>query len=162
MLWLIVAIAAIWMAAVSPAFRKFLLCALLFCSAAIFILWLWFQNQERERAGEDAAAKRRIPIQNVELVDLRMSAQHSMPRLTGRVRNNDKGHALTAVELRLIIRDCATPGRCDTVGETVESISMQVPPGQARDVDEMVHFSGLRQGGVGRDWTFSVVSVSGK
>lgn len=92
---------------------------------------------------EAEAAKLRIPLTNIELVDLGMGTDKEVVTLTGRVRNNDPRFTLTGVELRLRVQACPTPDRCDTVGDTTNHIYLNVPPQQVREINEVVSFSGI-------------------
>lgn len=162
MLWIIVLIVVVWLASISAGFRKFALSIVVLAIIGAVVLWGWIQADNKRRAREEVIAKSLIPPTNVELVDLRMGLDSSSTRLSGRVRNNDPRHVLTGVELRLTIRECDLNGRCDTIGDEAESVSVEVPPHQARDFERYVWFNGLRTGSGKRDWSYQLVSVSGK
>jgi hypothetical protein len=89
-----------------------------------------------------------------------MGTDSSFVKLTGRVRNNDPRFTLTRVELRLRVQECPTPDRCDTVGDTTESIFVNVPPKQAREIDDYVSFLGIGSARMKRTWLYEVVSIS--
>ena len=52
--------------------------------------------------------------------------------------------------------------RCDTVGDTTESLFLNVPPQQTREVDEYVSFSGIGSPRMKRTWSYTVVSISSR
>ena len=162
MLWLIIAIVIIWIAAVSPAFRKVLIAIVLIALIGIAALLLWLNAEKQNRLREETAARQRIPRANIDLVDLRMGLNGPSTTLHARVRNNDQQYTLSGVELRLRVLDCRTPDACDIVGETVEQVGMAVPPNQVRDIEKYVYFRDLGSTRPNRRWTFDVVSVSGR
>lgn len=64
---------------------------------------------------------------------------------------------------RLIDSELAKTGtRCETVGDSTESISIYVPPGQSRELKEYVSFSGIGGPRSKRSWHYDVVSISGE
>jgi hypothetical protein len=69
---------------------------------------------------------------------------------------------LTQLRLMLTMRDCTGPADCEVVGESEEFIFTKVPPGQARDLDESVHFSKLGQPRGKRQWDYRILEILGK
>jgi hypothetical protein len=125
------AIAAILLAVYSKAFRLLALAVLVVGTVAVFAL---IQSQNRK----SDTARRLIPISDVHIDDARLAG---LDRFSGRVRNANRSHTLTSLDLELTIRDCGPSGGCEVVGQTSTSISARVPPGQARDVSDYVGFN---------------------
>ena len=71
-------------------------------------------------------------------------------------------YTLSEVRLKLTMRDCRKPKDCEVVGETVESLYTSVPPGQARDLDEHVLFSAMRQPRGTYQWEYQIVAILGR
>jgi hypothetical protein len=161
MLWILIAVIVIIAAVVNPAVRKVVGGVLGLVVLAGLGLFAYISYQDQIDKREEQAAKQRIPHTNVELSDLRMGLTQ-FGRLNGRVKNNDGRHTLTRLELRLRIRDCADPEKCDTVGEALESIDIEIPPGQVRALNETTYFRDLGPERPGRTWTYDLVSVSGR
>lgn len=143
MLWLLAGIVVVWFAVASAGFRRLLAVLAGVAVVGIVLFFAWLQIDQNARTKEEQAAKLRIPRTNVEFVDLRMGTDSPFVRLTGRVRNNDPRFTLTRVELRLRVQECPAPDRCETVGDATESIFVNVPSQQAREIDHSVYFSGL-------------------
>lgn len=161
MLWLVAGIVVVWFAVASAGFRRLLAILVGVAVVGIVLLVAWLQVDQNARTKEEQAAKLRIPRTNVELVDLRMGTDSSFVKLTGRVRNNDPRFTLTYVELRLRVQECPAPDRCETVGDSTKSVFVNVPPQQAREIDDYVSFSGIGSPRMKRTWGYEVVSISG-
>ena len=161
MLWLLAGIVVVWVAVASAGFRLALVILAGVIIVGIVLLLAWLQVDQASRAKEAQAATLRIPRTNVELIDLRMGTDSSAVTLTGRVRNNDPRFTLDYVEFRLRVQECPTPDRCDTVGDTITKVFVNVPPQQAREVAGNVYFSGIGRPRMKRTWTYDVVSTSG-
>ena len=67
---------------------------------------------------------------------------------------------LTQVELRLRVQECSTPDRCDTVGDTTETIFVNVPPQQTREINDSIYFPDIGRPRMTRTWSYDLVSVS--
>jgi hypothetical protein len=163
MFWLLIGgSVVVWFAVASAGFRRLLAILAGVVVVGIVLILAWSQNNQNARTKENQAAKLRIPHTNVEFVDLRMETNSSFVKLTGRVRNNDPRFTLTYVELRLRVQECPAPDRCDTVGDTTDSFFVDVPPQQAREIDDYVSFRGIGSPRMKRSWLYEVVSISGK
>lgn len=116
-------------------------------------------------AGNAEAEKARLRITPAEirLDDLRLEPQYSGSyKLTGRVYNMSHQFTLTSLDLKLTIQDCLPGGKCDTVGESTESPFLTIPPGQARDLDERVHFSGVVAPRGNLTWRYDLIGIKGR
>jgi hypothetical protein len=109
-------------------------------------------------------SKKRIATREIVLMDLAMRGPDSsifpeIRTLTGRARNNSSGFTLTGVELKLTMYDCIDKG-CETVGQTRKHLFLRVPPGQPRDFEETIYFSGLRKPRGKHEWRYEVLSTT--
>lgn len=159
--WLI-AVIIIALAVFSPAFRTLLLCLAALAAIAGGIIYFWQQSQ-------DAAAKRRVPDSDVVFENLRMgkSQYGDSYRLNGRLRNNNKRYTVTQIVLRITLKDCPiesdpakTDQACDIVGETDNTLFLDVPPGQVRDIDDGVYFSSGSNVHRQMRWHYGISSIS--
>jgi hypothetical protein len=148
--WLF-AIAAIVLALYSKAFRTLAVGAIL-VGALVVVEINRSENRKRD------AARRLIPLSDVTIDDARLPG---LERLTGRVRNGNRSHTLTDVELELTIRDCAASGECEVVGQTDASVHAHAPPGQARDVDDYVFFSPSPRIRGRMEWSYAITGIVG-
>ena len=162
MLWVLGIGIVLWLAVASAGFRRFLVISIGVLLVCVVVLFLWLQQQERSATSQRAAAKLLIPAANIDLIDLRMGTGGPSVTLEGRVRNRDSSHTLTGLELHLKVLECSQPGSCDTVGDETENISVDVPPQQVREFNQYVYFSGLRSNRPSRQWTYDLVSLSGR
>ena len=179
MIWL--ALAALVIAAFAvPRFGKFLLrlMVVLIALAVVGAIVLFVMNQRKQ--AERRAARERIGQSEIELVDLTLQPSYGIGsyKLLGRVRNRSARYTLIELRLRLTMSDCEAtkydfsmidaPGRpvdpsvCEVVSQTEDTARMQVPPGQARDLDEFVSFSDLHNARGKHQWKYEIVEILGR
>lgn len=114
-------------------------------------------------SAEAERARFRITPAEVRIDDLRLGPQSAGSyRLTGRVHNMSGRFTLTGLNLKLTIQDCLPSGQCDTIGERTESPLLSIPPGQARDIDESVYFSGVAALHGHMEWSYNLVGTEGR
>src|SRR5262245_13385256 len=130
--------------------------------AALGAVVLLVMNQRQE--AERERAKNRIKPGEIELSDLVLKNGYGLGSYTlaGRVRNRSNQYALHELTLRLTMRDCSPSSECEIVGQTDETIHADVPPGQARDVNDFVHFSGLGSPHGKHQWDYEVREIFGR
>lgn len=99
-----------------------------------------------------------IAVNEIVLDDFKIDKGSGWGRLTGRLRNNSGKYTISKVELRITARDC--PGETDEIiAQDKHMLNLEVPPGQARDVNSVVT-SAKRLNPRGRlDWSFDVVHI---
>ena len=115
------------------------------------------QQAERE------LAKTRIKSDEVELVDLALRSGYAGSyTLVGRVRNRSDRYTLDEVGLKFTMSDCSDTSVCEVVGETERLIHVNVPPRQARDLNDFVHFTGLGAPRGKHQWDYKVVEIVGR
>jgi len=135
MVWILVIVVLVLLV-YSAGFRKFSL-GLLVVLFLAGIIWYVIEETENQRS------LTRISPQEVELDKLRLTNSSSYSRqLTGRIKNNSPKHTLRSIDLKIILRDCEKESlkeSCTIVGETTESIYVNIPPNQARDISEDVY-----------------------
>lgn len=104
--------------------------------AVVIIAAVWYI-----RYGEDDGAGLITPAE-LELNNLEMTRQYrSSYRMTGRLVNRSEQHTLNSVTITITASDCQNDGAdCVVVGEVARTISVEIPPGQARDVLEQYVF----------------------
>lgn len=143
-----------------PNFGKFVLGLLgvLVALAVVGGAYLYQRNKK-----EQEAEALRISRDQVELVDLQPPPQYAGSyKLAGRVRNKSQRFTLTELTLKISLRDCVAPGSCETIGETVETAWVSVPPQQARGLDEYVLFSNLAPSRGNLEWDWEVTGLKGR
>jgi len=164
MTWAILLIIVVVAAFAIPKFGKAMLGlgGILLILVAVGAVVLY--EMDRRQKAERGVAKTRIKPNEVELVDLafRPGSGTGSYTLVGRTRNRSTQYTLSEVRLRLTMRDCTGSNDCEIVGETEKSLYTSVPPGQARDLDEYVHFSGMRQPRGKYQWEYQIVEVLGR
>jgi len=67
--------------------------------------------------------------------------------VTGRVFNLAPDRSLSGFELRVQAKDCSPQGECVVIGEQGVHINVNVPAGQARDLEQVFEFPGMRPAG---------------
>jgi cell division protein FtsL len=160
MWWLVLILLAIAMMA-APKFGKAVLFgALVLVASVLLIVW----NSTRQFTAERELARTRITPSEVEFVDLtlRPSQGTGSYTLLGRVRNRSARYALSELRVKITMRDCVAPANCETVGEVEQPMYLNVPPGQARDLNEFVHFRDLGQPRGKHEWDYGVIEIFGR
>jgi len=111
---------------------------------ALGVYGLIMYRQHQDEA-ERLASYARVPTEQVELVDERLSgATGQYPTIVARVRNRNNKHTVTGLELSVRVFDCPSKDeglpldRCDVVAAPHESVYLQVPPLQSRDISHRI------------------------
>ncbi len=163
MLWAIVILGVIVAAFAVPKFGKAVLAFLGVIVVLVAIGGLYLFASNRRDKAEREAAKARIRPNEIELVDLAFRNGYSGSyTLIGRIRNRSTRYTLSEISLRFTMKDCMNSNECETVGQTVDTMYVSVPPGQARDLNEFVSFSGLGTARGEHQWNYEVVEILGK
>ena len=160
MAWLVIVVVIIAAVAV-PRFGKALVKGVGALVVLVALAWGIFDSRQK---AEREAAKSRIKPNEIELADLRLNNGYGPGSyaLVGRVRNRSTRHSLGELHLRFTMKDCTDAGTCEIVGESDETIYINVPPGQARDLDEHVSFARLRSPRGKHQWSFDVKEIVGR
>lgn len=92
----------------------------------------------------DAPGSDRISPEELQLQNLEMTPQYrSSYRMTGRLVNTSTDYALRSVTIRITASDCANGDDCIVIGEAERTISIEIPPRQARDIVDQYVFRRL-------------------
>ncbi len=121
---------------------------------------IWFRQDLRELE----ESERRISLSEVDFIDLRLRHDHSRDyTLTGRIKNNSRRFTLKRLGMKFTMKDCiesssASKDNCDIVGQTDESVYVDIPPGQVRDLSEytFVHFPSSMVIKGHAQWSYSI------
>lgn len=163
MIWVVIFIGIIIAAFIVPKFRRAVLGLLgIIVALGAIGATILFVTDRREKA-EREVAKTRIGRQEVEFVDLVLRPGYAGSyTLVGRVRNRSNRYTLNEMRIRFTMKDCADATNCEVVGQTEDAMYVNVPPGQARDLDEFVHFAGLAAPRGKHQWDYEVVEIVGQ
>ena len=136
--WL-VGFAAVLLVVFSKRFRVFVIGTVAIVGSYIFIQNL-LERHER------AESRERVALNEIRLENALLNP--SSPgywRITGRAFNLSKAFAVTSIGIKVSISDCQDKPNtnCAIVAESDERISATIPPGQARDFDELVSLNGI-------------------
>jgi hypothetical protein len=156
MAWLI-GIVVLVLLVISPGFRRLAggLIALALMIGGIFYL----KNEQEERQ-----SLTRIKVSELDFESVTLSPNYSSYKLAGRIKNNSPKHTLKQVTFVVTMQDCAAQSQnCVTIGENKETTFLTIPPGQARDFQESVYFSGSRLNPKGHmEWQYTVSQIRGE
>ena len=157
MVWFLAVLIVVLLAIFSVAFRKFLavigvIAGILVC-VALVAFWVYSERQKRE----DEIARSRISIPEVELVDLGLRGNE----LSGKIKNKSAKYTLREMELRVTIEDCVEQD-CEIVGQSNESVWVEVPPGQVRYFEEYVSLPKRGEPRGETRWNYEVLSIKGE
>ena len=81
------------------------------------------------------------------------------------VSNNSKKYALRGLGLRIVLEDCEMLDKqtsCTVVAETTNNLSINVPPGQARDFSEGIYGLGSPIAKGNMVWRYEVTYIRGE
>lgn len=159
MVWLVIGIVVLILLVLSTYFRKI-------AATAIVIIGLvgglaYFLNEYAEERSLSRITAAELDFRNVTV-----KPGHSGYNLAVRVQNNSSEFTLKQVGLRLAMQDCTGEGDardCVTIGESDVSMDLNIPPGQARDVEKTLYFSGSPPKILGElEWSYSVSKIKGE
>ncbi|HTE43449.1 MAG TPA: hypothetical protein VK629_21700 [Steroidobacteraceae bacterium] len=158
MIWLFVITILILLIA-SAVFRKYALGLLVVGVVIGGVIYLINEQQQN-------AALTRIALSELKLEGVALIPDYGGYKLTGRIQNNSKQFTLNQLTLVVSIKDCTgdlSSQTCVTIGESTESFYPQIPPGQARDFNRAMYFSGGGPKPKGRmEWHYVVSKIQGK
>ena len=157
LLGLIIVAALVYLAYLSPETRKAVITvlAVVLCGVAYLIY---------DEFATERQATSLIALDEVELRNFSTNSRTGIFYAKGSVKNLSASETIESIELRVRAHDC--PGdeltdACETVGESVEKMKLEVPPGQVRGVEKSVSFSNLPSV-TNLVWSFSVAGVRAK
>lgn len=156
MTWLatiIAIIAVVFFAIAYPGFRKFLLVLFVGLIAAGVGIYLYFENESRQREKRELLARSLIRNSEVEFQNLVMSDSYGSWKIKGLVKNNSR-YPIEKIKLAVEVSNCDGNKRnCIVVGTDDDVTSyLDIPPGQARALESFVTLRNLPQL---TDWNWS-------
>lgn len=154
----IVAIFLISLFVASPGFRIFVgVVGLLLAGGGVYV----YQEDQADKAKYEAAeraAYSRIPSANLIIQYPVSQVRGGVVYFNARLLNEDPNHIISQVVLHISYSDCTAPGSCIVVGEDVVTIRQQIPPGQAREVNEpLLKWPTSIRGNL--EWSYQIRSI---
>ena len=133
MKWLVVIVILILLA-LSAGFRKFAGILVLTCAIGGILIW---QYQEYE---ENQSRKMILPSE-LTFEGVSLESSNGNYDFIGRIINNSDKHALSGVQFKLTVKDCAKNDKrdCIIISEVDEYIDINIPPKQARDFKKYIY-----------------------
>lgn len=156
MAW-VVAIIVLMLLVASAGFRKFALGLLGVLVVAGFGFYIHDEREER-------LSLSRISLSELKFEGLSLNPDYPAYKLTGRLTNYSPKYSLNSVKLSIKMNDCnaSGPRSCVIIGESSAYIFKNIPPGQARELDEYVSFGGAPVSARGDlEWEYSLVEIKG-
>lgn len=158
MVW-VIGIIVLILLMVSAWFRKVAVGAII-VAAVVGSLVYFLNEREEERSFS------RISLSDLDFKNIALKPEHSGYRLSGRIKNNSGEFTLKQVDLVITMQDCTDAANsvdCVTIGESRENMDLNIPPGQARDFEKLLYFSGGNPRILGRlEWNYSVSRIKGE
>ncbi len=155
--WVLLAVIAAALLLASARYPKFAFATL--GALIVLVVALYFFSEKRQ-----SVAERRITADEVALSHVAMKKAYADSyAFSGRLENRSSEHTLSDVQVRIVMTDCPPqaaedPTACTVIGDRTVWISREIPPGQARDFEESVFFSGARPKHEAR-WSHTVVAT---
>lgn len=138
MRWIVLAVIALVISSLVMRFNR-LAAALIVIIVVVVASIAWYQQREM------AAARQRIPADQVELADFKLvQPDRNTRELVGRIRNHSTQYTIDELGLQVVMDDCLN-GHCDTVDQVKVIFAEPIPPDQARDVKRRIVFTSLLQ-----------------
>lgn len=101
---------------------------------AIIGFFAWYQDHEMK------LSKQSISTAEVELANMQLAeGERDTREISGRIRNHSTQFTLVELGIQVSLEDCVD-GRCEVINQTDFTLKLNVPPGQARDFRERIHF----------------------
>jgi hypothetical protein len=95
-------------------------------------------------------------------MQLRPNKDQSSFTLVGRIRNRSTGDTVHEIKLKCMMEDVLPSGAATVVASTTLVLRYEVPPGQSRDFEAPVLFSGLPRPRGRHEWNYSLLEINGK
>lgn len=116
--------------------------------------------------GEVEKTKTLIRPSQIQLDHIEFSPSYADTyNIAGRIRNQSSEYTLTEVSLQVVMSDCVKAEEqnddCEIVGEVTTRIIKHIPPGQARDFNDNIHFAQAKPRGHVA-WKYTVVGSRAK
>lgn len=138
MLWIVLVIALgvlVGALIITYGYRHSMMIVLSILAAAIIAV-VWYIRYGGQ-AGAGMIAPGELVLNNLEMTQQYRTSY----RMTGRLVNNSTEYTLTSVKITITASDCKNDAAdCIVVGEDERSLTVTIPPGQARDVLEQYVF----------------------
>lgn len=156
MAWLIGIFAVLVLVGFAAGYRK-VAAGLLAIALAIAAL-LYMQHREEEHL-----ALTRIPSSELVFENVTLKPYVGSYRIAGRIKNNSAKFSVRQIDLVVTVKDCtqgAAEPHCVIIGVSNEILNLNIPPGEARDFEESVRFSGSDLKLKGRlEWNYSISQI---
>jgi hypothetical protein len=156
MAWSIGIFAVLVLVAFAVGYRK-VAASLLAIALAIAVL-LYMQHREEEHL-----ALTRIPSSELVFESVTLKPYVGSYKIAGRIKNNSAKFSVRQIDLVVTVKDCtqgAAEPQCVIIGESNEILNLNIPPGEARDLEEAVRFYGSNPKLKGRmEWSYAVSRI---
>ena len=101
-----------------------------------------------------------IPIPELVFENVTLKPYVGSYKLAGRVRNNSPQYSVRQIDFLVTVKDCIGTAGCVIAGESREALLINIRPGETRDFEESVRFSGSNIKLKGRmEWSYSVLQI---
>jgi hypothetical protein len=112
---------------------------------------------------EEQRSLTRIPKSELVLENVTLKPYVGSYRIAGRITNNSPKFSVKQIDIVVAVRDCprdAAAQQCVTIGESSAILNLDIPPGEARNFEEAVRFSGKTPKLKSRlDWNYSISGI---
>jgi hypothetical protein len=164
MIWIVGLVAVIGFAYLMYAnerFRRFGTGLLMLIGAGIAIIWFLTEKQSRDDKAERERELSAISASQITFSNLQLSDEGYGWRVTGSILNRSP-HNIRALTLRVYLQECpsATSQQgCITTGQDDARFYVEVPAGQARQLDTSVQLANAATLGGGWSWQYAVTQI---
>ena len=115
----------------------------------------------RREDAEYESSKHRISASEIQFdpLELNPNSMNGSYNLVGRVHNASASRTLTAVVLKVTLREALPSGAVEIVGEQETDIVTTIPPGQTREISRSLTFDGMPRpiGKIG--WSYALTEL---
>lgn len=164
MVWIVGLIAVVgfsYLMYANERFRRFGYGLLMLVGVGIAFIWFMADKQSRDYKAERQRALSAISASQLSFTDLQLSDQGYGWRITGNVLNRS-GYPIRSLTLRVFLRECPTDTSdqgCITTGQDDAHFYVEVPAGQARQLDTTVQLANAAALGRGWSWQYAVTQI---
>lgn len=164
MIWIVGLIAVIGFAYLMYAnerFRRFGTGLLMLIGAGIAIFWFLSDKQSRDYRAERQRELSAISASQITFSNLQLSDENYGWRVTGNVLNRSP-HGIRSLTLRVYLQECpssTTDRGCIITGQDDAHFYVDVPAGQARQLDTSLQLANAATLGRGWSWQYAVTQI---
>jgi hypothetical protein len=114
---------------------------------------------------EEEQSLTRISASELSFENLLLKQDYNSYKIVGRIINHSQRFEASDISIVVTVQDCkpdVSPPSCLVIGESKESLFLNIPPGQARDFEHYVFFDTPVKPQGQLSWDYRIESISAR